>query len=131
MERFEGRTVLITGGASGIGAATAQRLAAEGARVALADTQLEKAQQLAADLEGFAVAMDVADIKSVNAGVAEAVEAIGPIDVLVNNAGTDLFGFFVNTTPEMWEVVIGINLIGTMAVTVSYTHLTLPTKRIV
>ena len=125
MERFEGRTVLITGGASGIGAATAQRLAAEGARVALADTQLEKAQQLAADLEGFAVAMDVSDIESVNAGVAAAVEAIGPIDVLVNNAGTDLFSYFVNTTPEMWEVVIGINLIGTMAVT----HAVLPSMQ--
>jgi 2-hydroxycyclohexanecarboxyl-CoA dehydrogenase len=117
MDRFSGRTALITGGASGIGAATAQRLAAEGARVALADTQLEKAQELAADLEGVAVQMDVSNYASVTEGVAAIVEQIGPIDVLVNNAGTDLFGFFVKTTPEMWDVVLGINLVGTMSVT--------------
>lgn len=117
MDRFTGRTALITGGASGIGAATAQRLAAEGARVALADTQLEKAQELAADLQGVAVGMDVADHASVEEGVAAVVDQIGPIDVLVNNAGTDLFGFFVKTNPEMWDVVLGINLRGTMSVT--------------
>jgi len=125
MNRFEGRTALITGGASGIGAATASRLAAEGATVALADTQFEKAQALAADLGGFAVQMDVTDVEAVNAGVAAAVEAIGPIDVLVNNAGTDLFGFFVNTTPEMWNVILGINLVGTLAVT----HAVLPSMQ--
>lgn len=116
---------MITGGASGIGAATAARLAAEGAKVAIADTQLEKAQALAADLDGVAVAMDVSKVDSVNGGVEEIVSHIGPIDVLVNNAGTDLFGFFVNTTPEMWEVILGINLIGTLAVT----HAVLPSMQ--
>ena len=125
MNRFEGRTALITGGASGIGAATAARLAAEGAKVAIADTQLEKAQALAAELDGVAVAMDVSKVDSVNQGVAEIVGQIGPVDVLVNNAGTDLFGFFVNTTPEMWEVILGINLIGTLAVT----HAVLPSMQ--
>jgi 2-hydroxycyclohexanecarboxyl-CoA dehydrogenase len=125
MERFEGRTALITGGASGIGAATASRLAAEGARVALADTQLEKAKALAADLGGVAVEMDVANVESVKAGVAEIVAEIGPIDVLVNNAGMDLFGFFVNTTPEMWDVILGINLVGTLSVT----HAVLPSMQ--
>jgi 2-hydroxycyclohexanecarboxyl-CoA dehydrogenase len=116
--RLEGRTALVTGGASGIGAATARRLAAEGAEVVVADLDLEGARDVVAELDGRAVAMDVADVASVRAGV----EEIGHVDVLVNNAGTDRFAFFVHTDPDLWDFVLGVNLRGTVAVT----HAVLP-----
>ncbi len=115
--RLEGRTALVTGGASGIGAATARRLAAEGSRVATADLNLAGARDVAGEIDGFAVEMDVADVASVRAGVAAAVDEIGPIDILVNNAGTDRFAFFVHSDEELWDFVLGVNLRGTLAVT--------------
>jgi 2-hydroxycyclohexanecarboxyl-CoA dehydrogenase len=116
--RLEGRTALVTGGASGIGAATARRLAAEGAEVVVGDIDLEGARGVAAEVDGRAVAMDVTDVASVRA----AAEAAGPVDVLVNNAGTDRFAFFLHTDPELWDFVLGVNLRGTLAVT----HAVLP-----
>jgi 2-hydroxycyclohexanecarboxyl-CoA dehydrogenase len=120
--RFEGKSALITGGASGIGAATAERLAAEGARVALGDINEEGALALAGELDGFACRLDVSDTESVATAVASVQAEIGPIDVLVNNAGTDLFSFFVKTDPGLWDFVLGVNLRGVMAVT----HAVLP-----
>lgn len=120
--RLEGKTALVTGGASGIGAATARRLAAEGARVAIGDLDEQGARVVAAELDGFACALDVCDVKSVRVGVAAAVEALGEIDVLVNNAGTDRFAFFVNSDEELWDFVLGVNLRGVLAVT----HAVLP-----
>ena len=116
--RFEGRKALVTGGASGIGAAVARRLAAEGAEVTIGDLNLEGAKQVASEISGEAVELDVADLDSARA----AVEATGTLDVLVNNAGTDEFGFFVDTTPEQWEKVIGVNLRGVF----NCTHAALP-----
>src|SRR5437764_3561859 len=115
--RLEGKPALVTGGASGIGAATARRLAAEGARVAIADLDLSGARDVAGELDGAAVEMDVADTASVRAGVALAAEAVGPADVLVNNAGTDRFGWFTHTDEAIWDVVLGVNLRGVLAVT--------------
>ena len=66
--------------------------------------------------------MDVSDAASAAAGVAAAQSALGPIDVLVNNAGTDRFAFFVNTDEALWDFVLGVNLRGTIAVT----HAVLP-----
>ena len=66
--RFEGTTALVTGGASGIGAATARLLAAEGARVAIGDINDEGARELAAELDGFGCKLDVTDTASVRAG---------------------------------------------------------------
>jgi 2-hydroxycyclohexanecarboxyl-CoA dehydrogenase len=120
--RLERRSALVTGGASGIGAATASRLAAEGARVAIGDIDGEGARALAAELGGFAYEMDVTDAASVRAAVAAVGEALGEIDVLVNNAGTDRFSYFVNSDEELWDYVLGVNLRGVIAVT----HAVLP-----
>jgi len=116
--RLEGRNALVTGGASGIGAATARRLAAEGARVTIGDVNMEGAREVAAEISADAVALDVTDHDSAVA----AVGAAGRLDILVNNAGTDEFGFFVYTTPEQWRRVIAINLEGVM----NCTHAALP-----
>jgi 2-hydroxycyclohexanecarboxyl-CoA dehydrogenase len=120
--RLEGRVALVTGGASGIGAATARRLGAEGARVAIGDLDEDGAGTVASEVDGFAVAMDVADAGSVRAAVAAATAAVGPVDVLVNNAGTDRFAFFSNTDEALWDFVLGVNLRGVLAVT----HAVLP-----
>jgi 2-hydroxycyclohexanecarboxyl-CoA dehydrogenase len=120
--RLEGKTAFVTGGASGIGAATARRLAAEGARVAIGDLNEDGARDVAGELDGFACLLDVADTASVAAAVGAAVGELGEIDVLVNNAGTDRFAFFVNTDEELWDFVLGVNLRGVLAVT----HAVLP-----
>ncbi len=120
--RLDGKTAFITGGASGIGAATARRLAAEGARVAIGDLNLDGAREVAGELDGAACSLDVADTASVAAAVASATHEVGEIDVLVNNAGTDRFAFFVNTDEELWDFVLGVNLRGVLAVT----HAVLP-----
>ncbi len=106
--RLEGRKALVTGGASGIGAATAARLAAEGAEVWIGDLNLEGAEKVAAEVSGHAVALDVTDLGAAHA----AIEAAGTLDILVNNAGMDEFGFFPKTTPEQWAKVVAVNLTG-------------------
>jgi 2-hydroxycyclohexanecarboxyl-CoA dehydrogenase len=123
--RLEGKIALVTGGASGIGAATARRLAAEGARVAIGDVNVDGAREVAGELDGFACVLDVTDTGSVNAAVAAAREALGEIDVLVNNAGTDLFSYFVNSDEGLWDFVLGVNLRGVLAVT----HAVLPSMQ--
>ena len=123
--RLEGKIALITGGASGIGAATARRLAAEGARVAIGDLDERGARMVADELDGFACPLDVTDAGSARAGVAAVVDALGEIDVLVNNAGTDRFAFFVNSDEELWDFVLGVNLRGVLAVT----HAVLPSMQ--
>src|SRR5215475_2826820 len=97
--RLEGRKALVTGGASGIGAAIAARLAAEGAEVWIGDINLEGAERVASEISGHAIALDVTDPEAAGAAVA----AVGKLDILVNNAGTDDFGFFTYTTPEQWQ----------------------------
>lgn len=115
--RLEGKVALVTGGASGIGAATARRLAAEGARVAVGDINEQGATAVAGELDGFACKLDVTDTASVSAAVAAVEERFGPVEVLVNNAGTDLFSYFVNTDEGLWDFVLGVNLRGVLAVT--------------
>jgi NAD(P)-dependent dehydrogenase (short-subunit alcohol dehydrogenase family) len=86
--RFEGKVAFITGGGSGLGAAAAVRLAAEGARVAVADIDEAAAERVAAGLpDAFAVAVDVSDAASVQRAVAATVERWGRLDVVFNNAG--------------------------------------------
>jgi 2-hydroxycyclohexanecarboxyl-CoA dehydrogenase len=108
--RLEGRKALVTGGASGIGAAIAARLAAEGAEVWVGDVAVAGAEKVAGEIAGHSLELDVTDLDSASAAVA----AAGVLDILVNNAGTDEFGFFTQTTPEQWQRVIAINLVGVL-----------------
>jgi NAD(P)-dependent dehydrogenase (short-subunit alcohol dehydrogenase family) len=116
--RLEGRGALVTGGASGIGAAIARRLAAEGAAVTIADLNDEGAREVAGEIDAEVVALDVAD----HAAVTRVVGGLDPVDILVNNAGTDDFAFFTQITPERWKRLIAINLEGVL----SCTHAALP-----
>jgi len=116
--RLEGRKALVTGGASGIGAATVRRLAAEGAQVVIGDINAEGAQAVAAEVSADSGHLDVTDPASAVA----LVEEHGPFSILVNNAGTDEFGFFADTDPGVWARVLAINLVGVMACT----HAVLP-----
>jgi 2-hydroxycyclohexanecarboxyl-CoA dehydrogenase len=115
--RLEGRIALVTGGASGIGAACCRRLAAEGARVAVSDLNLEGARAVAGEIDGQAFEMDVTDSGSVADAVAGAERELGPPDVLVNNAGTDEFRFFKDTDEDLWERILGVNLLGVIRTT--------------
>ena len=108
---------LVTGGASGIGAETCRRLAAEGARVAVTDMNLEPARQVAAELDGAAFELDVRSDESIAAAVRGAADELGPIDVLVNNAGYDEWGWFGQTDAALWDRVLAVNLRGVLAVT--------------
>ncbi|RCW71290.1 2-hydroxycyclohexanecarboxyl-CoA dehydrogenase [Pseudorhodoferax soli] len=119
MQRFENKVVVVTGGGGGIGGATCRRFAAEGARVAVFDLNLAAAEQVAAQIRtagGQAQAMgcDITERASVDRAVAATAEALGPIDVLVNNAGWDVFKPFVKTVPAEWERLIAINLTGAL-----------------
>jgi len=100
----------VTGGASGIGAAIAARLAAEGAEVWVGDIDVEGAEKVAGEVGGHALKLDVTDLESAKG----ALDATGTLDILVNNAGTDEFGFFTYTTPEQWRRVLDINLVGVL-----------------
>jgi 2-hydroxycyclohexanecarboxyl-CoA dehydrogenase len=115
--RLEGRVALVTGGTGGIGAATCSRLAAEGARVAVADLDLDRARELASDLGGLGVEIDVRSSESVRAAVSAAESELGPIQVLVNNAGIADDDFFVRSTEEQWDRLLAVNLRGVLAVT--------------
>jgi 2-hydroxycyclohexanecarboxyl-CoA dehydrogenase len=122
---MERRIALVTGGAGGIGAATASRLAAEGALVAVADLDGDGARELAADLGGLAVELDVCSDDSVAACVAAVERELGPVDVLVNNAGIGGELFFGQTPPEVWDRLLAVNLRGVLSVT----HAVLPGMR--
>ncbi len=111
--RLAGRKALVTGGGSGIGAAISARLAAEGADVFVGDIATDNAASVAADVGGEAIHLDVTDLGSAHA----ALERTGTLDVLVNNAGNDEFGFFTETDPDHWERILGVNLKGVFACT--------------
>ena len=119
MSRFEDRTVIVTGGGGGIGGAVCAAFAAEGAKVAVLDRDDNAAsaaveQLRAAGATALAVACDITERTAVDAAVNQVTEKLGPIDVLVNNAGWDLFVPFLDTEPDDWSRLIDINLIGAL-----------------
>jgi 2-hydroxycyclohexanecarboxyl-CoA dehydrogenase len=117
MRGLQDRVVIVTGGGGGIGGATCRRFGEAGARVAVFDINAESAAQTAADITkagGVAQAFrcDITDYAEVQSAVGAAVAALGPIDILVNNAGWDVFRLFKDTTPDQWQKLIAINLVG-------------------
>jgi NAD(P)-dependent dehydrogenase (short-subunit alcohol dehydrogenase family) len=116
--RLEGRRALVTGGASGIGAAIAARFAAEGAEVVIGDVNVEGAAEVAGRIGATPAGLDVTEPQAARDLVAQH----GPFAILVNNAGADEFGFFTETDPAMWERILAINLVGVLACT----HAVLP-----
>lgn len=119
MANFEGKTVIVTGGGGGIGGATSKRFAKDGAKVAVFDMNVEAAQKVVDEIKaagGVAQAFkcNITDRAEVDAAVAAAEAALGPIAVLVNNAGWDVFKPFVKTVPAEWDRLIAINLTGAL-----------------
>src|SRR6187401_1638642 len=114
---IKGQAAIVTGGASGLGAATARALAASGAKVAIVDVNEKAAAEVAADVKGVAVACDVADGASGEAAVKKATAAHGPARILVNCAGIGPAKRIVGRDGPMpladYERVIRVNLIGT------------------
>ncbi|TAM56419.1 glucose 1-dehydrogenase [bacterium] len=115
MRRLEGSRAVVTGAASGIGRAIAQRFAAEGARVVVGDVDLAAAQSVARELGGecFAQRVDVTRATEVEALVGAAVTRWGGLDVMVNNAGVGVAATVCDTAESDWERVIAVNLSGT------------------
>ena len=119
MRGLQNKTVIVTGGGGGIGGATCRRFGEAGSRVAVFDINLESAAKTAADITqagGVAQAFrcDITDHEGVKAAVAAAEAALGPISILVNNAGWDIFRLFKDTTPADWQKLIAINLTGAL-----------------
>ncbi|MEO1797044.1 MAG: L-iditol 2-dehydrogenase [Pseudomonadota bacterium] len=115
MTRLKGKTALITGAARGIGLAFAEKYASEGARVALADIDIERAKAEAGRIEGaIAVAMDVTDQASIDAAVADTVARLGQIDILINNAAIFTAAPIVEITREDYARCFDINVAGTL-----------------
>jgi 3-oxoacyl-[acyl-carrier protein] reductase len=112
--RLHGRVALVTGAGSGIGAATAERLAAEGAAVVCADIDVAAARRTADGLDGAtAVELDVTDRAAWAAAVAGCTEARGGLDVLVNNAGITRDRSLLKMSEDEWQQVIDVHLRGT------------------
>lgn len=119
MQRFESKTVVVTGGGGGIGGATCRRFAREGAKVAVYDMNLEAAEKVAAGIresggQAQAYRCDITDRASVDQAVQATEQGLGAIDVLVNNAGWDVFKPFTKTEPAQWDKLIAINLTGAL-----------------
>ena len=114
MSKLKGKTVLVTGGGSGIGAASAKALLDEGANVAIAGRDQKKLDELAKSLGNvLAVSCDVSDKDQVKSLIDTVTKKLGPIDILVNNAGTNLKErTFRELTPESWDKLIRTNLDG-------------------
>jgi meso-butanediol dehydrogenase/(S,S)-butanediol dehydrogenase/diacetyl reductase len=114
MRGLKNKRVLITGGASGIGAATAARFLEEGARVCVLDRDAQGCDHIRRELPGLAEAIiaDVTDLMQVEAAFAEAVRLMDGVDVLINNAGISIRHKFLDITPEEWEKVLSVNLTG-------------------
>jgi 2-hydroxycyclohexanecarboxyl-CoA dehydrogenase len=116
MGRLDDKAVIVTGAGRGIGCGIVEKLAAEGARVVVSDVDEESARETAESVGGGAVGLwaDVTSKEAVEAMVREVVDRFGRIDALVNNAGWDKVGPFLESEESDWERVIAINLYGTL-----------------
>jgi 3-oxoacyl-[acyl-carrier protein] reductase len=115
MTRYSGRVAVVTGSARGIGAATAQRFAREGAAVAVLDLDRGAAEATASDLgaeRAIGLACDVADASSVESAVIAVVEQLGKVDVLVNNAGVTRDNLLFKMSEDDWDAVMNVHLKG-------------------
>ena len=119
MSRLQGKVAVVTGGGGGIGGAISRRFAAEGARVAVLDLNPEAAAKV---VEGIgkaggsaeALRCDITDRTSVEAAITATEASLGPVDILINNAGWDVFKPFTKTEPAQWGKLIAINLTGAL-----------------
>jgi 2-hydroxycyclohexanecarboxyl-CoA dehydrogenase len=117
MKGLKNKVVVVTGGAGGIGTAISKRFGEEGSIVALFDLNTEAGARVVAEIESAggtarAYRVDITDHENVNAAVAAVEEELGPIEILVNNAGWDMGAFFLQTDKPFWDKVVAINLYG-------------------
>ena len=117
MESLQNKVALVTGAGKGIGKAIAIALAKEGVHVGLMARSEIDLQQVAAEINYFGVksiivTADISNINAVNWAVEKVEAALGPIDILINNAGTGTFGKFLDLSPEVWEQQVKVNLFG-------------------
>jgi len=115
------RSALVTGAASGMGAAIARRLDAGGARVVVADIQVEMGAEVAASLAGgMFVEMDLSRSESVTAAAEHVLTEVGTVDILVNCAGFDVVMPFLDTDEDLWDSLIAVNLYGPLRTTKAF-----------
>ncbi len=117
MKGLGGKITIVTGAGSGIGKAIACRLAAEGCVVGVLDRNASAADETASDIrraggKAYGYTVDITDLAAIRTAVRAFKADVGPIDVLVNNAGWDKAGPFLASTPELWKQLIDINLYG-------------------
>lgn len=122
MRGIKGKVVVVTGGGGGIGSATCLRFSDAGARVVVCDVNADAAQAVVDEIRGaggeaVAVPVDLTDYDATQAAVEMIEETVGPIDVLVNNAGWDVFTPFLKSGPEFWSKLIDINLRSVLNIT--------------
>jgi 3-oxoacyl-[acyl-carrier protein] reductase len=117
MQDIKGKVALITGGGRGIGRATAIELAKEGVNVGLVGRTLENLEKVKAELKDYDIKVsvasaDVSDLDDITAAVEKIRQELGPIDILLNNAGISKFGKFMELTPEEWTNIVDVNVKG-------------------
>ena len=114
MRGLKGKNVLVTGGASGIGQATATRFLEEGCAVCVLDRSAEARSRVADELPDLnaVIDTDVSSLEQVQASFAEAIDRMGSVDVVINNAGISIRHDFIDITPDEWDAVLGVNLTG-------------------
>jgi 2-hydroxycyclohexanecarboxyl-CoA dehydrogenase len=117
MRGLDGKNVIVTGGGGAIGGAICRRFAGYGARIGVFDKNLDGANKVAEEIrnnggKAFVSGVDIADYDAVGSAILHFETEMGPTDVLVNNAGWDRFANFVDTTPDLWDQLIAINLRG-------------------
>ncbi len=117
VQSISGKTAIVTGAGRGIGRATAIALAKEGVNVGLVGLTLSNLEKVAEELRQFQVKVavataDVADLDSITNAVEKIRGELGAVDILINNAGTAKFGGFLDLSPEEWENIIKVNLMG-------------------